>query len=292
MPGIRVRGLEHDLSVVWLYPVCMSRLLLVFLVFAIVVPGCRRQPKQYAQGTPEELIQSLEDMVKDGNARRLHELFYCEDENMRLALRRFGRMAGRLAELAETINKVYPEEVADLQKQAEEAAANGQATSILGRLTQGAMQSRRQRSQGNPGDAFNSAFRQLLSNPYSSFEQASERLTAMELTEDYAGLMWDGKPLLPPFGIKLRRDIDDRWYIEIPMDLPVITKYRPRTDEQWLIAGYLMRSWENAAVDLKTKIEAGDLRNLDEVAGEAGAMILPPTMMIGIAYSSQFKDDD
>ena len=273
----------------------MARLLAAVLVLLLVVPGCRRQPKQYSQKTPEALIQSLEDMVKDGNTRRLHELFYCEDEHMRLALRRLGRMTGRLAELAETINTAYPEEVAELTKQAEEAVANGQATSLMGKLAQGAMQSRRSRrstSEGEQGDAFNAAFRQLLANPYASFEQAGERLTAMELTDDYAGLMWDEKPLLPPFGIKLRRDVDEKWYIQIPMDLPIITKYRPRTQEQWMIAGYLMRAWENAAVDLKAKIEAGDLRDLDEVAGEAGAMILPPTMMIGIAYASQFEDGD
>ncbi|PHQ79918.1 MAG: hypothetical protein COB69_06975 [Phycisphaera sp.] len=270
----------------------MARLLAAVLILVVLVPGCRRQPKQYSQKTPEALIQSLEDMVKEGNAHRLHELFYCEDDNMRLALRRFGRMTGRLAELAEAVNEAYPDEVAELTKQAEEAAANGQATSLMGKLAQGAMQSRRRGSQGGQEDAFSSAFRQLLANPYASFEQASDRLTALELTEDYAGLMWDKKPLLPPFGIKLRRDVDDKWYIQIPMDLPIITKYRPRTEEQWMIAGYLMRSWENAAVDLKAKIEAGDLRDLDEVAGEAGAMLLPPTMMIGIAYESLFEDGD
>jgi hypothetical protein len=292
MPEMRVLTKLASSQFTCLYPVGMTRLILLVLVFVALVPSCRRQPKQYSQKTPEALIQSLEDMVKDGNASRLHELFYCEDENMRMALRRFGRMTGRLAELAEAVNEAFPDEVAELQKQAEEAAANGQATSLLGRLSQGAMQSRRQQSQGNQGDAFNAAFRQLLSNPYSSFEQASDRLTAMELTDDYAGLMWDGKPLLPPFGIKLRRDIDDKWYIQIPMDLPIVTKYRPRTEEQWMVAGYLMLAWKNAAVDLKAKIEAGDLRNLDEVAAEAGTMILPPTLMIGISYGNLVKDND
>ncbi|GAB5495244.1 MAG: hypothetical protein Phyf2KO_03240 [Phycisphaerales bacterium] len=269
----------------------MLRTLLVILVVVSCVSGCRRQPKQYDQSSPEAVIESLEAMVKDGNAQRLHELFYAEDEDMRLALRRFGRMAGKLAELAVTINEAFPDEVAKLQKDAEEAAQNGQATSIMARLSQGMMR-QRQSPNSNPGDTFNAAFQQLLTNPYSSFEQASDRLSTMEIAEGYAGLMWDGKPLLPPFGIKIREDIDDKWYIELPLDLPFVTKYRPRTEEQWLIAGYLMKSWENAAVDLKAQVEDGKFRNIDEVAQEAGAMVLPPTLMIGIAYSSQFKDDD
>ncbi|MFI4873048.1 MAG: hypothetical protein ACIARQ_14635 [Phycisphaerales bacterium JB061] len=268
-------------------------LLCLCLAVTLAAAGCRRGPKEYKQDTPEQVIESLEAMVKDGNTRRLHELFYAEDEDMRLALRRFGRMCGRLAELAETIGETYPDEVADLRKQTEEAAARGEATNILSRFSQSAFQNRRNRNQqrSNPGDAFNLAFRQLLSNPYASFEQATDRLSTIPISDGYVGLMWDEKPMLPPFGIMMRQDVDEKWYIVIPMDLPIITKYRPRTKEQWEIAGYLMRAWENAAVDLKAKIEAGDLRNLDEVAQEAGAMILPPTMMIGIAYSSQFKDD-
>ncbi len=272
----------------------MSRLLISVLVMAsLAVVGCRRGPKEYKQDTPEAVIQSMEAMVEDGQTRRLHELFYAEDEDMRLALRRFGRMCGRLAELAEAIGKAYPEEVEALRKQTEEAAARGEATNILSRFSQSAFQNRRNRNQqrSSPGDAFNLAFRQLLSNPYASFEQATDRLSTIPVSDEYVGLLWDEKPILPPFGIMMRQDVDSKWYIMLPLDLPIVTKYRPRTEEQWLIAGYLMKAWENAAVDLKTKIEAGDLRNLDEVASEAGAMILPPTMMIGIAYSSQFKQD-
>lgn len=267
--------------------------LLVFLAMAMVLPGCRRGPKEYKQNTPEAVIQSMSEMVKDGNTRRLHELFYAEDEDMRFALRRFGRMCGRLAELAQTIGEAYPEEVEELRKQTEEAAAKGEATNILSRFTQSAFQNRRQRNQpsSNPGDTFNLAFRQLLANPYASFERASDHLTTATVSDEFVGLLWDGKPILPPFGIMMRQDVDGKWYIVLPLDLPILTRYRPRTKEQWEIAGYLMRAWENAAVDLKAKIEAGDLRNLDEVASEAGAMILPPTMMIGIAYSSQFKND-
>ena len=272
----------------------MARVLLCLLLSAaFAVVGCRRGPKEYKQDTPEHVIESLEAMVEDGNTQRLHELFYAEDEDMRLALRRFGRMCGRLAELAEAIGEAYPDEVADLRKQTEEAAARGEATNILSRFSQSAFQNRRNRNQqrSNPGDAFNLAFRQLLSSPYASFEQATERLSTIPVSDGYVGLMWDGKPMLPPFGIMMRQDVDGKWYIVIPMDLPFITKYRPRTKEQWLIAGYLMRAWENAAVDLKAKIEAGELRNLDAVAQEAGVMLGPPTLMIMAAYSSQFKND-
>lgn len=271
----------------------MARLLLCLLLsVAFAVVGCRRGPKEYKQDTPEHVIESLEAMVEDGNARRLHELFYAEDEDMRLALRRFGRMCGSLAELAKTIGEEFPEEVEELRKQTEEAAARGEATNILSRFSQSAFQNRRNRNQprNNPGDAFNLAFRQLLSNPYASFENASERLSTVPVSDGFVGLMWDDKPLLPPFGIMMRED-GGKWYIVLPLDLPIITKYRPRTEEQWTIAGYLMRAWENAAKDLKAKIEAGDLRNLDEVAQEAGVMLGPPTLMIMAAYSSQFKDD-
>ena len=135
----------------------MARVLLCLLLSAVfTVVGCRRGPKEYRQDTPEHAIESLEAMVKDGNTRRLHELFYAEDEDMRLALRRFGKMCGSLAELAKTIGETFPEEVEDLRKQTEEAAARGEATNILSRFSQSAFQNRRKPNQqrSNPGDAF------------------------------------------------------------------------------------------------------------------------------------------
>lgn len=270
----------------WRAAVCVA------LALVVGVAGCRRGPKEYAQGTPEEVVASLEAMVREGETRRLHELFYAEDEDMRLALRRFGRMCGRLAELAVAIREAYPEEVAELRKETEAAAARGEATNILSRFTRSAFQNRRNRGQPrtNVGDSFNLAFRQLLTDPYGSLEGASDRITTAPVSDGFVGMLWDGQPMLPPFGVMMREE-GGKWYIVLPLDLPIVTKYRPRTKEQWEIAGYLMRAWENAAVDLRAKIEAGDLRNLDEVAQEAGAMILPPTMMIGIAYSKQFEDD-
>ncbi|HED53925.1 MAG TPA: hypothetical protein ENJ00_06955 [Phycisphaerales bacterium] len=266
------------------------RTLVAILVLACLLAGCRRVETVYPQGSPDEVIQSLEAMVKAGDARRIPDLIYAEDDDMRLALRRFGRLAGRLQELGEAIQKAFPEEVEKLRKDTLAAAERGEATSIMGSLAQSAMKSRRSRRQENPGDSMNLALRRLLVDPYTSFEQASDRFSTVELSDDTAGLLFDGQIILAPFGIMMRRDIDEKWYIVLPLDIPILSKYRPRTAEQWLIAGYLMRAWENVAADLKAKIESGELRSLDAVAQEAGIMLTPPTMMIGIAYSKSLEE--
>ena len=263
-----------------------ATILLLILSSAV---GCRRGETAYPQSTPDEVVESLEAMVKAGDARRIPELIYAEDDNMRLALRRFGRLAGRLQELAAAIQKAFPDEVEQLRKDTQAAADRGEATSIMGSLAQSAMQSRRSRQPENPGDSMNLALRRFLIDPYTSFEQASDRFSTVEIGDDTAGLLFDGQIILAPFGITMRRDVDDKWYIVLPLDIPMASKYRPRTAEQWEIAGYLMRAWENVAVDLKAKIESGELRSLDAVAQEAGVMLMPPTMMIGIAYSKSLE---
>lgn len=260
----------------------------------LIIPKLRAAPTVYDQSTPQAMVESLAAMIEDGEVGRLHELVYAEDEPMRLALRRLGRLLGELRTLALTVNETFPDDVAALQREARDAAERGEATGLLARLASSATGRRANRpgQRSRPGDSINLALRQLLASPYASLDEARERLSAVEVSDDTAGVLWDGQPVLPPFGVAMRRDDrDQRWYIVLPLDLPLISRYRPRSQEQWAIAGYLLQAWENAARDLGEKTRTGEIRSLDQLASEAGAMILPPTMMIALAYAKQFETD-
>lgn len=260
----------------------------------VLVPRWRERPREYAHDTPERLVDSFATMVETGEVDRIPELIWAEDEAMRQALRQLGATLLELRLLAETVNEAFPEEVRQLRRQAEEAAERGEATSLLGRLGNSAMQGRRNRGRAgrsNTGDAINLAVRDLLANPYGTLDDARERLSVLEINEGFGGLMWDGQMVLPPFGLSVKQDeADGDWYIVLPLDLPFVTRYRPRTEEQWFIAGALMQAWRNAAADLREGVETGAIRSLDELASELGATAGPPTVLIGLAYSKQFED--
>ncbi|MEM8757179.1 MAG: hypothetical protein AAGF47_05280 [Planctomycetota bacterium] len=258
----------------------------------VLVPAWQAAPRVYDRSSPEAVVESFATMVETGDAGRIHELLFVESESMRAAYARLGAMADELLRLAATLEQRMPEEIDRLRAEAEEAAERGEATGFLGRVTQGLAQQRRRPNRDNRerDRAFNLAVRQLLASPLSSFEEARGRLTTVSITDDAAGLLWDGAPVLPPFGVSMVRDPGDQtWSIVLPLDLPLLSRYRPRTDQQWQIAAYLFQAWENAARDIRLKVDAGEIRNLDQAASEAGAMVLPPTVMIGVAYAKQLE---
>ena len=262
----------------------------------VIVPRWQERPRQYSHGTPEELVEAFATMVEEGDVDRIPELIWAEDEAMRQTLAQLGALLAEMRLLGLSVNDAFPGEVDRLRREAEEAAARGEATSLLGRLGQSAMPGRgnRGRRPGGQGDSINLAIRALLASPYETLDEARDRLTVLEINEGLGGLMWDGQMVLPPFGMSAKQDLLDGgsgdWYIVLPLDLPFVSRYRPRTEQQWFIAGALMQAWRNAAVDIREGIESGSIGSLSEATSELGATVGVPTAMIAVAYSKQFED--
>lgn len=265
----------------------------------LIVPRWQERPREYDHSSPEALVDAFATMVESGEVERLPELVWAEDEPMRQALAQLGALLREMRLLGLAVNEAFPEEIRQLRSDVEDAAARGEATSLLGRLSNSVMPGRSNRSRGgrrNQGDAINLAIRTLLASPYETLDEARGRLTVLEINEGLGGLMWDGQMVLPPFGMSVKQDLGEGgtgdWYIVLPLDLPFLNRYRPRTEDQWFIAGALMQAWRNAAADLREGVEEGSIRSLDEVASELGATVGPPTVMIGIAYAKQFENDE
>lgn len=263
----------------------------------VIVPRWQERPREYEHDTPEKLVDAFATMVEEGDVERIPELIWAEDDPMRGALAQMGALLREMRLLGLAVNEAFPEEVRRLRAEAEEAAARGEATSLLGRLGNSVVPGRGnrggRRGGGGQGDSINLAVRTLLASPYETLDEARGKLSVLEINEGIGGLMWDGQMVLPPFGLSVKRDYTDGdWYIVLPLDLPLVTRYRPRTEAQWEIASYLMQAWRNAAVDLREGVETGKIRSLDEVASELGATVGVPTAMIGLAYAKQFEDDE
>ncbi|MEL6498108.1 MAG: hypothetical protein AAF937_00890 [Planctomycetota bacterium] len=263
----------------------------------LIVPRWQQTREEYSHATPDELIASFATMIESGDVGRIPELVWAEGEPMRGALAQMGALFREMRLLGLAVNEAFPAEVERLKRETEAAAARGEATDLLGRLGRSVVPGQRnrgQRSDGARGDGLNVTFRALLASPYDALEDARDRLSVLEINEGLGGLMWDGQMVLPPFGLSVKQDLSaggtGDWYIVLPLDLPFVSKYRPRTEEQWFIAGKLLQAWTNAAVDLRGGIESGAIRSLSEATSELGATVGVPTAMIAVAYSKQFED--
>lgn len=285
---------------------------LAFLLLCTVTvgAGCRRG---YDQSTPDAVLQSAKQMVEKGDADLLPNLIYADSTRMRQLLDELGIVLGSLQELGKAVQKAYPEEIEALRREAEESAKQGDASGFIARMAGQASQQmtagRGQFGLGRPNrpaagasgsggaadpDAmrkmFDNAMKELFADPYGWIAANEGRLTAQQLADDRAAVLWDGKPVLG-IGLTMQKADDDKWYIVLPLNAPGIGQVMPKSDESWEIMGSLMAVMDNMLRELTSDVERGKARQLDELATLAGEKAFIPAVMVFFAYSKAVEAD-
>jgi len=257
---------------------------------ALLLVGCDKGPDR---STPEGTIAAARWAVERGEARRIGDYIFADNEETRRLFRRLGVFLGNVQRLGQTIQEKFPAEVAALKAAAEQAAAEGKTTSLVSQLTS-QMRPGRGRRSGPPAmaaddsarQAFDNALKGLFADPYGWVRESEKRLTTTFLTDTSVALLWDEKPILPPIGMVMRRDEKDgRWYFALPTNLPGVSNFMPKTKEQFEIFGGLIKVFDQVVVDLRSDIDEGRLTTLDEVSRAAGEKTFLPAALTVFAYA-------
>jgi len=263
--------------------------LLLSLVFACLAACSEERP-----ASPEAVITVAKQMVADNRADQLYTLIYTDSEREKRVLREVGSLMGHLQELAQAVNKAFPEEVAQLRKQAEEAASNGQASSMVAGILTGQSRNRasnrapgasrgsRPRNQSITEQALTDVFASLMADPFAFLEEQENRLGSEFVSPDLAALTWDGKMLLPPLGVLLKKS-EGSWYVMLPTNLPQIKEMLPDNDEFWQALPELVRVFDNMIVDLSKDVSEGKVHDLASLSEQAGKKALIPMMIAAYA---------
>ena len=219
---------------------------LVLILACLVLGACSDDRAGYSQATPEATIETAKLMVTQGRPERLQELIHARNDDERRMLMQAGVVMEDLQRLATTLLEAFPEEVEAMKARAREAVENGEDKGLLAQV----MTSRRVDlgSGGDPRQRINDAIMGIFVDPYSWLQDQEGRLSTLYVTDDTVMLAWDGVPLLQPFGITLREEADDKWYLVPPTAMPVIGKYAPKTKDEFTIIGQLLKSVHNTAV--------------------------------------------
>lgn len=238
----------------------------------------------YSQKTPDDVITTARLMVERGDADRLTDLLYAENKQMRALLEQLGTVFGHMQTLAEAVAKKYPEEVAKLKQEAEEAAARGEASSLLARLAGAGGRRARGQAGEQAQQQFNQLVKALFADPYAFLRDNSGKLSTSAIDDDRAAVLWDGKPVFPPLGLLLQRQ-NGKWYAVLPTNLPGVSGVMPRNDEEYEIFGAIIESIDNMLIDLTEDVRAGKARDLEEVSRKAGEKAFIPVALAAFAYS-------
>ncbi len=266
------------------------------MVAALVVASCSRTDG-YGQESPDAVLRTARLMVEQGRADRLTTLIHAENEDWARLMRRLGVMLGNLQKLGLALQEAFPKEIAELKAQAEEAAKKGQATGLLQQFTgqRSPFRGRRGTSreeQKRRQDAINAAIRRLFADPYAFLEDNAGRLTTTMVSDDVAAVLWDGRPVLPPVGLSMKREVvkgRERWYFVLPTNLPYASMFMPRNEDEFKMFGSLIATMDNVVLDLTKDVKERRVASLNEVASKAGEKVLIPAAMVFYAYGKAIE---
>lgn len=294
-------------------PALSKALAALGLAVAVLCPGCERRSTAYDLDTPEGTLDAAAGMVAEGRADRLPELIQAEDPELRSLLNQFGRFLGELQTLGDAVERAMPEQVAAMREKAEIEAKEGRAASLIDRLTgapaaRGGFGVSAMRSDdlgldtgggrsgvgsslfgaGQPSasqrERFNQIAQEVLIDPYAWLEDGRKRLDSTYVTDEMVALTWDGKTLLPPFGVVL---VDDggAWRMVLPTRYAGVSRVMPKTPDEFAVWGSMVRTLEHVVIDLRRDVERGRVTTLTGLADAAVEKVAIPATLVAFAFS-------
>lgn len=260
------------------------------VALAMCLVGCQ---ERYGQDSPEQTIATARMLVEKGEARKLGNLIYADNEEMRKLLNRVGVFMGNIEKLSVSIGEKFPDEMAALKIRTEAAAKQGKTTSLVAQLTQSMSGGRGRRNRAKQGFeqrkqaevVFNDAVKRLFANPYGWLRESEARMTTAFLTDDTSAVLWDGKAIMPPIGLVMKQDAD-KWFFVLPTNIPGLSAYMPKTKDEFFMWGMMVNTFDSVVVDLTKDIESGSLTTLEGVAQRAGEKAFIPAAMIFMSVAN------
>lgn len=256
--------------------------LLTLVATGVIVLGGLGK-RSYSQATPDDLVNSAVLMVKNGDARLLPNLILAESDDMRGTLNRLGILLGHMQKLADSIAKTFPDDIARYRAEAEQAIESGKPPAVLGTLLE-QMGGRDRPPTAEEDEAMRDLVARIFADPYAWIEQNEGRLSTVEVAEDLASVLVDGKPAMG-VGLTLKRDAD-KWYFALPTHLPPVTRIMPKAPEQWRMINSLIKILDNTVLELTDDVQTGRLRNLKAIGDKAQEKVIFPGGIWLAAYGA------
>ncbi|MFT3685144.1 MAG: hypothetical protein QM783_09510 [Phycisphaerales bacterium] len=272
-------------GLVWI----VATVLVGVAVFAAILIATQR--KEYSQATPEDVLASAIQMVKDGNTERLSDLIYADNVEYRSTLSRLGHLFGTMQGLGKAMLQAFPKEVTaarDRLKDELEGKSEGIATALMTANPNGPIrfdQPKTPQERAEREQQFQDFTTRLFADPFGWLESGSARLSVERIADDAAVVKFDKTPILG--GVLTIRKYDDRWWFVLPLNLPGVNQYTPQTRNEWAIVASLIKVIDNAMGELRDDVKAGKAATVQRVSELAGEKAFIPAAIVFVMYGKE-----
>lgn len=283
------------------WPVLIGSLALSasLLIGAITWATVRLWPeKRYPTDTPMAVVESARDMLHDRRADRLSELIEAAppdadpDQSARMQdlINRLGRVLAAAQDLHAAVVDRMPTEIDRLRVELEGMKSSGKPTSLLASL----MPNRRAPDTPERRRARELAMSRVLADPFAGLDstigQNIDRVGIQELAPGTVAVTWDGRAVLPPFGLTMREH-EAGWRVVPPTALPMLKRFMPESDAEFQVWGSLLATIESLLDDLRAQVESGRITTLDALSQKAIENAIIPMGMVMVALTKADTPD-
>ncbi|MGD9690375.1 MAG: hypothetical protein AB7K52_13845 [Phycisphaerales bacterium] len=256
---------------------------------ALVISRAAAKTHEYERASADDLIKSAVAMIRNGEASRLVELFHVERVEAKTVLRRVGELLGSMQSLGGAVADRFPDEVARLRDEAVKKAGETNAAGSIAAALQNRPSSAGARRRGPPSPqdqrTFEDFAKAVFADPFGWIDANADRLTTEYVSDDRAAVLFDGQPL-PPVGLLLK-EVEGRWYIDVPTNLPGASQFLPQTRHEYSILGSLIRVLDNVIKELADDVREGKIGRVEQLAEKAGEKAFGPAAMVFIVYGKE-----
>jgi len=228
--------------------------------------GChRKEVGEYDTSTPEAALEALHRMIRDGQPQLIPQMLFIKARDVQFddgvteasaiedVRAKAGEMLTRLWSISGKIRERWPKQV---ERELRVAA----------------------RSQG-----LEEQITRIIIDPFAAIDSQRDKLTAEDLTDGTAALLWMGEPVLG--GFLMLVETPQGWRLNVPVEMARSNRYWPDTRHEWAVIASMMLAIENSLKDFERELDAGRFKDLAAASSRVGRLVGESVVAQTIIYA-------
>jgi hypothetical protein len=223
----------------------------------------------YDTATPEALLDSVQKAVKDGRPEDLPQFLEIAARDIAFddgvtEASAIADVKGKLSDMLGQLGRV--------------------STKLKARFAKDLGKTKTQAERVSDRFGFGPAVERVVTDPFRALDESRSKLTAEDLGDGTAALLYEGEPFGGGFVALV--ETDDGWRVTVPVELVQSNEYWPQTRHEWAVLASLLLSVENSLTIFEGELDAGKFRNLDQASERVGRLLGESVIVQSVIYAS------
>jgi hypothetical protein len=237
------------------------------LAAAVPLVGCAKP--EYDTATPDALLDAVQRAVQDGRPEDLPKFIEIAarditfDDGVTEASAigdvkgKLSDMLGQLGRVSRKLKERYGKDLSKVKSQAEKLSDRF---------------------------GFGPIVERAVTDPFAFLDESRPKITAEDLGDGTAALLYDGNPVAGGFVALV--ETDDGWRVTVPIELVQSNEYWPQTRHEWAVVASLLLGIENSLTMFEDELDAGKFKTLDQASERVGRLLGESVIVQSVIYAS------